>query len=134
MVAKNKPAASKDKSDNKTKSKGRKDKGDSSGGSPKAEITVILKDEQATKILKNAKVITKYELARQTGVKISAANAFLNRAVQKNLVKIVGGNSGHRVYQSATTASSSPPPKTESTPTVSDAVEPSLTTQSAPPQ
>ncbi len=97
MVAKNKPAASKDKP-NKAKSKGKKDKGEG-GGSPKAEITVILKEEQAAKILKNSKVITVQELARQTGVKISAANAFLKQATKSGLVKIVGGNSGHRIYQ-----------------------------------
>ena len=98
MVAKNKPASSKDKSLNtKTKSKGKKEKGE--GGSPKAEISVILKEEQAIKIIKNSKVITVQDLARQTGVKISAANAFLRQTKQKNLVKIIGGHSGHRIYQ-----------------------------------
>ena len=98
MVAKNKPTSSKDKSSDSKKSKNKKEKGE--GGSlPKAEITVILKEEQAMKILKNSKVITVQELARQTGVKISAANAFLRQANQKSMVKIVGGYSGHRIYQ-----------------------------------
>ena len=71
-------------------------KGDKSeGGSPKADITVMLTEQQASKALKGAKVITVQELARQTGVKISAANAFLKNAAKNGTVKVVGGYSGH---------------------------------------
>jgi len=72
-----------------------KGKGESS---QKAEISVILTDEQANKIIKNSKVITVQDLARQTGVKISAANAYLKQALVKGTVKKVGGYSGHHVY------------------------------------
>jgi small subunit ribosomal protein S25e len=38
-------------------------------------------------------------MARQTGVKISAANAFLIESTKKGIVKRVGGYSGHHLYQ-----------------------------------
>lgn len=79
--------------------KGKKDKGE--GGPKKAEITVILNEQEASKIVKNSKVITVYELARQTGVKVSAANVFLKEALKKGEIKKVGGFSGHYIYQPA---------------------------------
>lgn len=82
-----------------TKEKGKKDKGE--GGSPKAEITVTLSEQQAMKIIEKSKVITIQDLARQTGVKISAANAFLRDATKRGIVKRVGGYSGHYIYQVA---------------------------------
>lgn len=100
MGAKNKPASKNDKSQTKeSKSKSKKDKGE--GGQPKAEIVVSLKENDAMKFLKNAKVFTVQELARQTGVKVSAANKFLRESVEKGTVKRVGGFSGHHVYQPA---------------------------------
>ena len=56
-------------------------------------------DEQAMKAIKGAKVITVQELARQTGVKISTANAYLKKSLQNGTVKKVGGFSGHHIYQ-----------------------------------
>ena len=99
--SKNKSPAQKQKSQDGKKSDSKKSKkGDKSeGGSAKAEITVTLTEQQAAKAFKGAKVITVQELARQTGVKISAANAFLKDASKKGTVKLVGGNSGHRIYQ-----------------------------------
>ena len=83
----------------KKKSK-KKDK--SEEGSSKAEISVILSDEQAMKFIKNAKAITIQELARQTGVKISAANAYLKKLAKEGSVKRIGGHSGHHIYQPVT--------------------------------
>ena len=77
--------------------KGKKE--DKDEKSAKAEIRVILTDEQAKKAMKGAKVITAQELARQTGVKISTANAYLKKSLQNGAVKKVGGHSGHHVYQ-----------------------------------
>ena len=94
MASKNKPAASQTRS--KTPKESKKDKGQ---GPFKAEITITLSDKQAAKTLKNAKVITVQELARQTGVKISAANAYLRGAVADGKVQRVGGYSGHWLYQ-----------------------------------
>ena len=83
--------------DTKDSKKSRKDKGES--GPRKAEVTVVVNEKEAMKIIKNSKVVTVHDLARQTGVKISAANAFLIDSTKKGLVKRVGGYSGHHIYQ-----------------------------------
>jgi small subunit ribosomal protein S25e len=80
------------------KKKGKK-KEKSAEGSTKAEITVIVNEEQAMKYIKSSKVITIQELSRQTGVKISAANAFLKKLSKEGIVKKIGGYSGHHIYQ-----------------------------------
>ena len=77
--------------------KGRKDKGE--GGPRKAEVTVMVNEKEAIKIIQGSKVMTVHDLARQTGVKVSAANAFLIESTKKGLVKRVGGYSGHHIYQ-----------------------------------
>jgi small subunit ribosomal protein S25e len=87
----NKPSGTKDSKKNK------KDKGE--GGSRKAEITVMVNEQQAMKIIQNSKVVTVQDLARQTGVKISAANSFLKESSAKGIVKKVGGYAGHHLYQ-----------------------------------
>ena len=79
--------------------KGKKDKEE--GSAQKAEITVTVNEQQAMKIINNSKVITVNDLARQTGVKISAANKFLKDSVNKGTVKRISGFSGHYLYQSA---------------------------------
>jgi small subunit ribosomal protein S25e len=84
-------------SGNKDSKKSKKDKVE--GGTRKAEIIVMLNEQQAMKVIKNSKVITVQDLARQTGVKISAANAFLKESTVKGTVKKVGGYSGHHLYQ-----------------------------------
>jgi small subunit ribosomal protein S25e len=86
---------------NKDKSTGSKDtkKKKGEGGPKKAEIVVILNEKQAMRVIQNSKVITVQDLARQTGVKISAANAFLKESASKGVVKRVGGYSGHHLYQ-----------------------------------
>ena len=90
--------AKKDKSANtKDSKKGKKDQRES--GPRKAEIVVLVKEQQAMKIIQNSKVITVQDLARQTGIKTSAANAFLRESVNKGTVKRVGGYSGHHLYQ-----------------------------------
>ena len=78
--------------------KGKKDKGESSGVR-KAAITVMRNEQQTMKVIQNSRVVTVQDLARQTGVKISAANAFLKQSEIKGTVKKVGGYSGHYLYQ-----------------------------------
>ena len=95
--AKKPTAANKDKSTGSKETKKKKDKGE--GGPKKAEITVKVNEQQALKIIQNSKVVTVQDLARQTGVKISAANAFLKESTNKGIVKRVGGYSGHHLYQ-----------------------------------
>ncbi len=97
--SKNKSPAKKEKVQKADSKKSKKPK--TEGGAPKAEITVILTKEQAAGTLKGAKVITVQELARRTGVKTSAANAYLREAVKDGSMKIIGGKSGHRIYQPA---------------------------------
>ena len=103
--SKNKSPAQKQKtqSDDTSKKSGENKKGrkkdKSDEGSSKAEITVIVNQEQAMKFIKNAKVITVQELARHLGVKISATNAFLKKLSKEGVVKRVGGFSGHHIYQ-----------------------------------
>ncbi len=96
--SKKKSPAQQEKSQKDEKKAGKKGKKEESG-SAKAEITVILTDEQASKVLKNSKVVTVQELARQTGVKISAANAYLKKLLESGAVKKIGGHSGHHIYQ-----------------------------------
>ncbi len=74
--------------------------GKGESGPRKAEITVMVDEKQGLKIIEHTKVITVQDLARQTGVKISAANAFLIESTKKGIVKRVGGYSGHHLYQS----------------------------------
>jgi small subunit ribosomal protein S25e len=69
-------------------------------GPRRAEIIVMVNEQQAMKIIQNSKVITVQDLARQVGVKVSAANAFLKESLNKGTVKRVGGYSGHHLYQS----------------------------------
>lgn len=101
--SKNKSPAQKEKSqkeetDKKSGSKkGKKEKGE--GESRKAEISVIVNEPQAMKFIQNSKVFTVQEIARQTGVKISAANLFLKKLLQSGEIKRIGGYSGHHVYQ-----------------------------------
>ncbi len=100
--SKNKSPAQKEKSQKSEAEKkgGTKKKGkDKSKGEPKSEISVIVNEPEAMKFIKSSKVVTVQELSRQIGVKISAANAFLLKLLQKGDVKRVGGYSGHHIYQ-----------------------------------
>jgi len=101
--SKNKSPAQKQKSQDKTDSKkdgGKKGKKDSGSKKPsKSKITVTLNEAEAMKIIGHAKVVTVQDLARQTGVKISAANEFLKKSLEKGIVKRIGGHSGHHIYQ-----------------------------------
>lgn len=100
--AKKPTAANKDKSSgSKDSKKGKKDKGAVESGPKRAEIIVKVNGEQALKIVRGAKVITAQELARQLGVKISAANRFLKETVSNGDVSVIGGHSGHYLYQGA---------------------------------
>lgn len=80
-----------------TKKEGQK-KGDRKDQKAKTNISVIIDENQAMNFIKGAKVFTVQELSRQTNVKISAANALLQKLLQKGAVKRVGGYSGHHIY------------------------------------
>ena len=61
--------------------------------------TVNINESQAAKYIKNSKVVTAYGLAKETNVKISIANAYIQKSVQDGILKITSGFSGHRIYQ-----------------------------------
>jgi small subunit ribosomal protein S25e len=101
--AKKKSAAQMEKSQEgeKSKKEGQEKKKDKKQekSERKAEITVLVNEDQALKLLKSNNYLTVNELARQTGVKISAANACLVNLVKKGSAKRAGGFSGHWIYQ-----------------------------------
>jgi len=97
MGSKNKSVSSSEKSQG-GKDKTKKDKKDPS---EKREVAVFINEEEASKIIKSSKAITIQDLARQTNVKISTANAFLKKALSEGTIKKVGGFSGHYIYQPA---------------------------------
>ena len=61
--------------------------------------TVNINESQAAKYIKNSKVVTAYGLAKEANVKISIANAYIQKSIQDGILKIAGGFSGHRIYQ-----------------------------------
>ena len=95
--SKNKSPAQKEK----TQKKGVEDKKTSKPAKGKrlSVDTVNINESQAAKYIKNSKVITAHSLARETNVKISIANAYIQKSVQDGVLKITGGFSGHRIYQ-----------------------------------
>jgi small subunit ribosomal protein S25e len=95
MGSKNKSVSSSEKSQS-GKDKAKKDKKEHS---EKKEVSVFINEDEAGKIIKSSKVITIQDLARQTNVKISTANAFLIKELKQGTVKKVGGFSGHFIYQ-----------------------------------
>ena len=97
MGSKNKSVSSSEKSQG-GKDKTKKDKKDHS---EKKEVAVFINEDEASKIIKSSKAITIQDLARQTNVKISTANAFLKKALAQGVVKKSGGFSGHYIYEPA---------------------------------
>lgn len=65
----------------------------------KQKLAVMVEEAIGMKAIQNMRSITTQTLARNIGVKISVANAFIRSLEQKGVVKSVGGYSGHRVYQ-----------------------------------
>ncbi len=95
MGNKNKSVSTSEKSQS-GKDKAKKDKKEHT---EKKEVDVFINEEEASKIVKSSKVITIQDLARQTNVKISTANAFLKKSLEQGTVKKIGGFSGHYIYQ-----------------------------------
>ena len=96
--SKNKSPAQKEKAQHQKdteQKKGKKSKSEDS----KTEIFVLIDESRALKYIKSANVITAHDLAKNTSVKISVANSFLQKSLENGIVKRVGGFSGHHVYQ-----------------------------------
>ena len=66
----------------------------------KTGLSVIIDESKAIKYINAAKVITVQDLARQTDVKISEANSFLQKLLGEGTVERIGGFSGHHLYKS----------------------------------
>ena len=96
MGNKNKSVSSNEKSQKPKDVKGKKNK---KPDSEKRDVAVFINEQEASKIISSAKVITVQELARHTNVKISTANTFLKKSLAEGSIKKIGGFSGHYVYQ-----------------------------------
>ena len=84
------------KKDDSTKKSKKSEKKDDS----KTKTSVVIDEGKATKYVNDAKVITVQDLARQTDVKISEANSFLQKLLKNGTVERIGGFSGHHLYKS----------------------------------
>ena len=96
MGNKNKSVSSNEKSQKPKDGKGKKNK---KPDLEKKDVAVFINEQEASKIISSAKVITVQELARQTNVKISTANSFLKKSLAAGSIKKIGGFSGHYIYQ-----------------------------------
>jgi len=65
----------------------------------KQRLSVLIEDAQGLKALDSMRAITVQSFARSLGVKISVANNYLKNLENKDIIKSVGGYSGHRIYQ-----------------------------------
>ena len=97
--SKNKSPAQKDKSQKKDADPKKSKKSEKSNVA-KTGHSIIIDESKATKYINAAKVITVQDLARQTDVKISAANSFLQKLLGEGTVERIGGFSGHHLYKS----------------------------------
>ena len=97
--SKNKSPAQKEKSQKKDDSSKKSKKSEKKDDS-KTKTSVIIDEAKATKYVNDAKVITVQDLARQTDVKISEANSFLQKLLKNGTIERIGGFSGHHLYKS----------------------------------
>jgi small subunit ribosomal protein S25e len=63
------------------------------------KLAVLVEEPVGIKAIQGMKSITTQALARNTGVKISVANAFIKSLESKGVIRTVGGYSGHKIYQ-----------------------------------
>ena len=97
--SKNKSPAQKEKSQ-KGDAETKKSKKSEKSNAAKTNLSVIMDESKATKYINDAKVITVQDLARQTDVKISEANSFLQKLLKNGTIERIGGFSGHHLYKS----------------------------------
>ena len=97
--SKNQSPAQKDKSQKKD-AELKKSKKSEKSNVAKTVLSVIIDESKAIKYINAAKVITVQDLARQTDVKISEANSFLQKLLGEGTVERIGGFSGHHLYKS----------------------------------
>ena len=97
-TAKNKDSTSASGSNQAQSQVQKKEDSTKSSGS-KQKLSVAIEEAAGRRALQNMKAITVQALARNLGVKISVANSFIRNMEAKGTVKLVGGYSGHRIYQ-----------------------------------
>jgi small subunit ribosomal protein S25e len=97
-TAKNKDSTSASGSNQAQSQVQKKEDSKKSSGS-KQKLSVAIEEAAGRRALQNMKAITVQALARNLGVKISVANSFIRNMEAKGTVKLVGGYSGHRIYQ-----------------------------------
>ena len=97
--SKNKSPAQRDKSQKKDPELKKSKKSEKSNVT-KTVLSIAIDESKATKYINTAKVITVQDLARQTEVKISAANSYLQKLLKDGAVERIGGFSGHHLYKS----------------------------------
>ena len=97
--SKNKSPAQKEKSQKKDDTT-KKSKKTEKKNESKTIISVSIDEGKAIKLINESKVVTVQDLARQTNVKISEANSFLQKLLKNGTVERVGGFSGHHLYKS----------------------------------
>ena len=96
--SKNKSPAQKDKSQSKDAEQKKSKKSEKSNVTK--TTSVIIDESKAIKYINAAKIITVQDLARQTEVKISTANSYLQKLLKDGTVERIGGFSGHHLYKS----------------------------------
>ncbi len=84
--------------DNKNTKKEEIKKSNTSKPQQKQKLSVLIEENQGMKAIGSMKAITIHGLARTLGVKISVANNFIKNLENKNIIKTVGGYSGHKIY------------------------------------
>ena len=97
--SKNKSPAQKEKSQKKDGSS-KKSKKSEKSNEAKTKLSVKIDESKAIKYVNDTKVITVQDLARQTEVKISEANSYLQKLLKDGTVERIGGFSGHHLYKS----------------------------------
>ncbi|HZH38819.1 MAG TPA: hypothetical protein VEX17_02020 [Bacillales bacterium] len=65
----------------------------------KQKLSVLIEENQGMKTISSMKSITIQGVARNLGVKISVANNFIKNLENKNIIRNVGGFSGHKIHQ-----------------------------------
>ena len=85
--------------DNKNSNKEDTKKTTTSKPQQKQKLSVLIEENQGMKAIGSMKSITVQGIARNLGVKISVANNFIRNLENKNIIKNVGGFSGHKIYQ-----------------------------------
>jgi small subunit ribosomal protein S25e len=98
---KKKPTQSNASKSQENKNANKEDTKKSSTSKPqqKQKLSVLIEENQGMKTISSMKAITVQGVARNLGVKISVANNFIKNLENKNIIRNVGGFSGHKIYQ-----------------------------------